>query len=114
MGVGVGTSSSSSGRHMQLRSEHRGPTPRSSALTSERTDVPSEQTHFFRCSPLLVLVVLLLFAWDMAGSCLPHAFGTGEEGESVLGINARAPEGPGVVGYEYWWCHAGSSYSVHT
>ena len=77
--------------------------------------MPSEQTHFFCCGPLLVLLVLLvLFAWDVAVSCLLHAFGTSEEGASVLGRNARAPEDPGVVGYEYWWCRAGSSHSVHT
>ena len=51
---------------------------------SERTDVPSWQTHFFRCGRLLVLLVPVLFAWDVAGSCLPHAFGVGEEGIVTL------------------------------
>ena len=65
--------------------------------------MPSGQTHFFRCCRLLPLPFLLLplllpllFVWGVADSCLPRAFGVGEEGESVLGS--------GVVGHGYGWC----------
>ena len=80
-GASVGVSSYSSGAHMKPGWSNRSPTSLSMASMSERTDVPSGQTHFFRCGwPLLWLL-----AWHVAGSCLPCAFGVGKGGESVLG-----------------------------
>ena len=63
--VDVDVASLSSGWHMHLRSSHRSPTLCSLASTSKpskRTNVPSTQTHFFRCCWLPL--PLLLFAWD--------------------------------------------------
>ena len=46
--------------------------------------VTSGQVHFFRCGPQL-------FARDVAGSCLPRAFGLGKKRKGVQGSGACAP-----------------------
>ena len=53
-------------------------------LDKRAHQVPLGQTHLFRCG---LLLPLLLYAWNVTGSCLPRAFGLGK---SVQGNGACA------------------------
>jgi hypothetical protein len=103
MGMGMGAPSLPSDTHA---AQVVAPQPDFALLGLDKRAhrVPSGQTHFFRCG---LLLLLLLFAWDVAGSCLPRAFGLGEEGKACR-ERCLCASGPGVVGREYGWCRSQS------